>query len=65
MTKHQWTPTLIARADGAALRAAVQAGHTTRCAVGQALNGGAASCVCPPTPAVEVEPVMAEIGGAR
>lgn len=59
----QWAPTTIARADADALREAVQDGHTTRCAVGRALNGGAASCVCPPPPAVEVEPV--EIGGAR
>lgn len=64
MTKH-WSPTTIIRADGDALRAAVQEGHTTRCAVGRALNGGGSACVCPPAPAVEVEPTLAEIGGAR
>lgn len=64
MTKH-WSPTAIIRADGDALREAVRAGHTTRCAVGRALNGAGAPCVCPPAPAVEIEPVPAEIGGAR
>lgn len=65
MTGRHWMPTMIARADGDALRAAVQAGHTTRCAVGRALNGAAGSCVCPPAPTVEVKPTLVEIGGTR
>lgn len=58
-------PNMIAWADGAVLREAVQAGHTDRCAVGQALSRGAVSCVCPPTPTAEVEPTLLEVGGAR
>lgn len=65
MTGKHWSPTMIGRADADALREAVRGGHTDRCAVGQALNGAGASCVCPPAPAVEIEPVAAGSGAVR